>query len=216
MRPEAQDFVATRWQTRPIEMGEVLYRPGQTFTHAIFPHSGVISLLSDEQEGKSVEKASIGLEGFVGFTYLLGGVSALSLSAVQVPGYASWLAREDLDEAMERFVCVRTAMLSYSQALIVQLMESVCCNSLHSAQQRVSRWLLQAYDRMEGREFQLTQDSLAQALALRRATVSEVCSTLMRHGAIQYSRGIVSVTRPDLLHEHACHCYDRIAAASLR
>lgn len=214
-RVEAQEFIAARWQTRRVEIGEVIYEAGETFTHAVFPHSGVISLLSEMDDGRSVEKASIGNEGFLGFTYLLGGTDALSRTVVQVPGYASWLAMSDLDEAMERFVCVREAMLRYSKALIVQLMETVCCNSLHSAEQRVSRWLLHAHDRMDMSPFLLTQESLARALGLRRATVSEASSELMRSGAIAYTRGAVTVLDRTILRAHACDCYDRIVAASM-
>lgn len=213
--PGARDFVAARWQTRALTLGEVIYRPGEEFTHAVFPHAGVISLLSAEQAERSVEKASIGNEGFLGFTYLLGGGDALSLATVQVPGYASWLARADLDEATERFDCIRLVMLRYAKALIVQLMESVGCNSLHSAEQRVSRWLLHAHDRMDEAPFQLKQEALAQVLALRRATVSEVCSNLQRSGAIHYARGQLTVLDRDLLRQHACGCYDRIVAMRL-
>jgi CRP-like cAMP-binding protein len=214
-RPEAQAFLAERWQTRTFAMGEVIYRSGETFTHAVFPHSGVISLMSEDAAGRGVEKASIGNEGFLGFTYLLGGSDALSRTVAQVPGHASWLAMADLDEAMERFVCVREAMLRYAKALIVQLMESVSCNSLHTAEQRISGWLLLAHDRMDGGEFLLTQDALARALALRRATVSKVCSELMRMGAINYSRGVVSIDSRDLLKARSCDCYDRIVSASM-
>jgi len=211
----AQEFLAERWETRPLELGEVLYEEGQTFTHAVFPHTGVLSLLAATPDGKSLEKASIGNEGFLGFTYLMGASGAISRTVVQVPGYASWVSMDDLDEAMERFVCVREAMLRYSVALISQLMETVYCNSTHTAEQRISRWLLQAHDRMEQQPFMLTQESLGLALGLRRATVSETWSSLMRSAAISYSRGSVAVLDRKVLRDHACDCYDRITAAAL-
>ena len=71
-----------------------------------------------------------------------------------VPGYASWLSLGDLDEAIAGFPCVRNAMLRYAKCLIIQLLESVACNSLHNAEERISRWLLDARDRVVGDSFQ--------------------------------------------------------------
>jgi len=193
----------------------VLFEEDEPITHAIFPQSGVLSMMAEMKDGRTVEKASIGNEGFVGFTYLMGGTSVGSRTVVQVPGYATWLSIGDLEEAMARFVCVREAMLRYAKALIVQLMEVVACNSLHTAEQRVSGWLLLADDRMQGQSFNLTQEALARGLALRRATVSEICSILLHEGAISYSRGQMTILNRQRLHDHACECYDRIASAQL-
>lgn len=215
LRPDAQRFLAERWETRPLEVGTVLYESDAPFTHAIFPHSGVLSLLAGSGDHPAFEKASIGNEGFVGFTYIMGGQGALSRTVVQVAGHASWLPIEDLDAAMARFECVRATILSYSKALIVQLMETVRCNGQHSAEQRVCHWLLHADDRVGGGEFLLTQEALANALGVRRATISESCSHLMRTGAIAYSRGVIRILDRARLRAAACECYDRIVAASL-
>ncbi|WP_205756109.1 Crp/Fnr family transcriptional regulator [Labrenzia sp. 011] len=214
-RPEAQAFLAARMETRQLEAGCVLYDKSQGFTHAIFPHAGILSLMSEMSEGRSVEKTSIGNEGFLGFTYPMGGLISTSRTVVRVPGYASWLAMSDLDEAMQRFVCVRDVMLGYSRAQVIQLMETVACNALHSAEQRVSRWLLHAYDRQDGEDFPLTQKAISEVLGMRRATISQACSVLLKSGAITYSRGKVSILNRNILQRHACDCYERVTAASL-
>ncbi|MDJ0931486.1 hypothetical protein [Breoghania sp.] len=95
---------------RELTAGDVLYEEYQSFDHAIFPHRGVISLLARMEDGRTVEKASLGNEGFLGFTYLMGGMGAIGLTVVQIDGYASFLRMSDLDEAMDTFVCVRDAM----------------------------------------------------------------------------------------------------------
>ncbi len=215
MPPEAQTFLAKRMTTRELISGEVLYRANHPFEDAIFPHRGIISVLSDVESGYSVEKVSIGEEGFAGFTALLGGDVALGRAVVQIDGYASVIRLQDLNEAIDSFACVRKVLLLYSRALIGQLMELVACNSLHSATQRVSRWLLHANDRMNGSDFQLTQETLSHILGLRRATVSTVCSQLLKSGAIRYSRGTISVLDNALLRSFSCQCHDRIAAINL-
>lgn len=210
LRPEAQEFIQARVLTRPIHAGDVIFEDGAPFTHAVFPHEGVLSLMAQEENGRTVEKASIGREGFLGFALLLGGGSAISRSVVQVPGYASWLSIRDLDEALEQYECVRRAMLLYAKSLINQLMESVACNTLHSAEQRVTRWLLHAHDRVDGDVVMVTQQAIANALGMRRATINEACSNLQQAGTISYSRGIVNFIDRPALEERVCQCYGRI------
>ncbi|MHB1101859.1 MAG: Crp/Fnr family transcriptional regulator [Devosia sp.] len=215
LRPAAQEFLSSRLTIRQTFAGQVLYEAGSPFTHAIFPHSGVLSLMARMEDGRSVEKTSIGPEGFLGFVLILGGSKAISTSTIQVPGYASWLALSDLHEALAEFECVRQTMLRYAAALITQLMESVACNKLHSAEQRVARWLLQAQDRVAGGSFQLTQQALSEVLGLRRATVSDVCSELQEAGILDYSRGTVTVADRSALEHRACECYGRVRRAWL-
>ncbi|MFC3165527.1 helix-turn-helix domain-containing protein [Ciceribacter thiooxidans] len=214
LRPDAQIFLSKRSLTREMHAGDIIYEDGAPFTHAVFPHEGVLSLMAVMQDGRSVEKTSIGLEGFLGFVLLMGGGNAISRSVVQVPGYASWIAIKDLDQALDLYPCVRQAMLRYAKFLIAQTMETVACNSLHVAEQRVCRWLLHAHDRVAGDRFQITQQSVSEVLGLRRATVSEVCSRLSDAGIITYSRACLEVLDRRALEGRSCECYERISRLS--
>lgn len=216
IRPEAKAFLLEHSELRPLEIGQIIYRDGDTVTHAILPHDGLLSFIARLDDDRMVEKAAIGVEGFVGFTHLMAGGTALGDVVVTLGGHASWLPMDALNEAMKQFVCVREAMLAYAQGLIVQLMETVACNSLHTAEQRVTRWLLMADDRTAGPEFRVTQGAIAQLLGLRRATVSHICSDLMQSGAIAYSRGRLTVRDRDALESFGCECYRRIHAVQIR
>lgn len=210
LRPSAQDFVGSRLHTRAITAGDVVFEEGDTIEEVVFLHEGVISYMASMEGGRTVEKTSVGVEGYIGFSLLMGSTTAISRSVVQVPGYASWLRRADMEEAAEKFECVRIAMLRYATLLIRQLMESVACNSLHTAEQRVARWLTQAHDRMTGDRFSITQQAIADVLGLRRATVSEICSRFQSEEILTYSRGIVDVQDRMALESRACECYRRI------
>lgn len=213
LRPAAIAFLESRAVVKRLSQGQVLYKDGEPFTHAIFPHEGVICLMAQMQDGRSVEKASIGDEGFIGIAFIFGGGKTISEPMVQVPGYASWISIKDLDEAIENYPCVRDAMMRYAKSLTVQLMESVACNSLHKAEQRVSRWLLHAHDRVNSDTFQLTQQGISEVLGMRRATVSSVCNALMNAGALKYTRGNVTITDRSILEGRSCECYNRIRLA---
>lgn len=215
LRPDAQEFLTQRALTRTIRAGEIIYEEHEPFTHAVFPHEGVLSLMADMQGGRSVEKTSIGLEGFLGFVLLMGGGNAISRTVVQVPGYASWISIADVDTALETYPCVRKAMLRYAKLLITQTMESVACISLHMAEQRVTRWLLHAHDRVRGDSFLITQQAVSEVLGLRRATVNQVCSRLQADGLIIYARGALTILDRAGLERLACECYKRVQRLSL-
>jgi CRP-like cAMP-binding protein len=210
---DALAFIEDHSVRRRLTLGEVIYEEGAPVTHAVFPESGVVAMMAEMSDGRSVHQNAIGREGFVGFTTVLGGGTALGRSVVLVAGEALSVGIRDIDAAFERFACVRAAMLRYGQANTKQLMQMVACNSLHTADQRLARWLLQTHDRMGEGPFYMTQDAMAKALALRRATVNMVCSDLMAAGAIDYHRGTISVTDRAGLEGRACECYGRIRRA---
>lgn len=215
INPRAYAFFDENLVTKDLAFGDSIFEDGAPVRHVVFPHEGVISCISEPSQGRTVEKASVGNEGFLGLTSIFGGGPAFGRYVVQVPGRASWMSIENLDIALDRFDCVRGIILRYAKAFTTQLMESVACNSLHTAKQRIARWLMQAHDRVEGDTFYITQETLGNLLALRRATVNAVCSELMTSGGITYHRGNLTVVDPDLLKSHACSCYDRIKNASI-
>ncbi len=210
---DALCHVAEQSQRRDMKAGEVIYPDGAQVTHAVFPEQGVVAIMAEMRDGRSVHQASVGSEGFVGYTIVLGGGAAIGRSVVLVPGEATWVPIGTFDQALLRFVSVREAMLRYGQAHTSELMQLVACNSLHAADQRLSRWLLQTSDRMETASFYMTQEVMAKTLGLRRATINTICCELMQAGAVDYSRGNLTVTDRATLEARSCECYDRIRLA---
>jgi CRP-like cAMP-binding protein len=89
---------------------------------------------------------------------------------------------------------------------------AVACNALHSVQQRACRWLLTTHDRVDSDEFLLTQEFLGQMLGVTRASVNEVARELQDAGAIDYSRGRITILDRGQLESRACECYRVITA----
>jgi len=210
LRPDAVRFLEDRAILRRLSQGDILHDAGSKLTHAVFPHEGVVSMMADTADGRGIETVSVGNEGFIGICCILGGGTTNNRAVVQVEGYGSWISIADLDEAYTEFPCVGRSLLRYTKALTGQLMESVACNTLHSAEQRVSRWLLSAHDRVSTDSFHLTQQALSELLGLRRGTVNATSRLLMKIGAIKYHRGIVSIEDRSLLESKACSCHSRI------
>jgi CRP-like cAMP-binding protein len=88
--------------------------------------------------------------------------------------------------------------------------QSLACNSLHTIEQRCTRWLLMTQDRVRAAQFPLTQEFLAQMLGVRRAGVSEVATRLQQERLIQYSRGLITIVNREGLEAVSCECYATI------
>ncbi len=205
------DTLRHSMSTGPLTPGQRLYSEGEPFTHAIFPHSGVVSLLKTEANGVSAEKTSIGNEGFVGAALLFGGGAALSTSIVSVAGYASWLKIDALNEITEREPTVMAAVNRYARALIFQLMESTACVNIHNAEQRLARWLLTTDDRCNHRAIPVTQATIAEVMSLRRATVNTILKGFSEGNLVQTGSGSIQILDRRGLLNRSCGCYARIS-----
>jgi CRP-like cAMP-binding protein len=136
------------------------------------------------------------------------------MSFAQVPGHALRMPAGPFGEfiASSQNGGLHTALNRYTQALMSMIARAVACNSLHSVQQRACRWLLQTHDRVGADEFVLTQEFLGQMLGVTRASVNEVARELQDAGAIDYTRGRITVLDRGLLESRSCECYSVIRA----
>jgi CRP-like cAMP-binding protein len=199
----------------PLTMALVLHDPGAPIRAVHFPLIGVVSIVADLGAGQIVEIATVGREGMVGISAFLRAETPTERSIVQVPGRALTLTVEALQEHITNVDGPLAAMVRRSaQALFTQVSRNTVCNRVHTVRQRAARWLLATADRMDSPSFDLTQHFLAQMLAVRRTSVSEVARSLAEDGCITYSRGSITITDRPRLQSHACNCYEVIRRAT--
>jgi CRP-like cAMP-binding protein len=196
-------------EERDFELRELVFEQGEPIRHVVFPLSGVWSLLSVMDDGRSVEVATVGREGFVGLpVFLRATLTSSHRAIVQVPGRAITFGAAEFLDLGNSGGSFQTTLQRYAQALITQIAQNVACNRLHALEQRCARWLLQTHDRVDGDEFPLTQEFLGQMLGVGRQAVNEAAQALQDAGLIRYTRGTVTVIDRDRLHGAACECYD--------
>lgn len=192
----------------PMAFRHVFHRRGDRIQSVCFPSGGVASVLSTMADGRTVEVASVGREGLIGLTPFFGGEEALADVLVVVPGEpAQGMPVADFRRELERRGPFYDVVSRYVQAFVALAIQASACNSLHSVEQRCCRWLLLAQDRVQANALEVTHDSLAVTLGVRRPTVSLVVGELERASVIAHGRGRIGVLDRDGLESASCECY---------
>jgi CRP-like cAMP-binding protein len=191
-----------------LETKQVLYGPGQRIDRVYFPENAVVSVLTTVDGQTTFEVANIGNEGIVGVPVFLGveTVGARECYQVEIAGQARAMDVAAFLEAAQDDP-LRPLVQRFIQALLLQVSQRLACAAVHPIRARYCRWLLLTHDRMGDREFPLTQESLAQMLGVRRASVTMAAGALQDAGFIRYSRGRVAILDRKGLENAACECY---------
>lgn len=180
--------------------------------HVYFIERGVASLLVRTQRDGPVEIAMAGRLGFVGVAAVLGMQRSASRCLMSVPGYALRVAASDLQRAMQKDPDLRQQLFNYIHALLAQNAQTALCSARHSLEERLSRWLLLAADRLDDRTIPVTHDMLSIILGVRRASITTTLAELERTGGIVKRRGAIELCDRAALQPRACECYQIIAS----
>lgn len=185
----------------------VLYDLNGPVETVFFPTSAMISEVILMSNGREVEAATIGNEGFVGVTVLFGLDFSPHHAVCQAPGRGFRMPTKVFLTAVDRYPEVRRVIDRYLAFSYRYANQTVACNALHPVEQRAAKWLLMTSDRVGSDEFQLTQEFLAEMLGVHRPTVSVVAAGLQAAGLITYRRGVIRITDRPKLQTAACECY---------
>jgi CRP-like cAMP-binding protein len=189
-----------------LAVGTVLYEPDEAIEHVYFLTNALVSIISMNSDGATVEIGLIGYEGMVGVPAILGGVTPYR-AVVQMGGEAFRIRGEKLYEEFRRNPFLRDLLLKYTNAFLIQIAQSTICNCYHTLQERVCRWLLVARDAVQDDLLVLTHDVIAKLLGTRRASVTVAVGLLQRAGLIKISRGQICILDPQGLEAMSCECY---------
>jgi CRP-like cAMP-binding protein len=184
LRPHLQSVVmATRHE---IEM------PNTPITNVFFMETGVASVVA-VSSGQRIEVGLVGREGMTGTAIVLGNHRSPHATYVQVAGEGQRISAARLRTAMGASSAIRALFLKYVQAFTIQTAHTAIANGRARLDERLSRWLLMAQDRIGGRDLPLTHEFLALMLGVRRAGVTDTLSVLEGDKIIRAERGKITV-----------------------
>ena len=190
-----------------LELGHVLYEPGDSLKYIYFPTTCIVSLVFTTESGASAELAIAGNDGLIGTPLVLGGERTNHRSVVQSAGKAYRIKADVIRWELHQDGVLRQLALRYTQALMTQMAQSIVCNRHHTVDQQLCRWLLLSLDRLPGNQLNMTQELIANMLGVRREAVTEAAGKLQAAELIQYRRGRITVIDRPGLEVRVCECY---------
>jgi len=197
----------TRVRVRPKQ---IIYKPNAPLDFIYFPEDTVLCLLTLMSNGDSIESATVGREGASWISSSVGARSMPCETIAVHEGTALKLAVEDLDQELKGNRPFRDVLTEYSHALLIASMRTSACHGLHGLQERCARWILTTIDRVDGDQFFITKEFLAQLLGTSRPMVSVTVAVFEKAGILNVDGRRVTVADRRRLKDASCECYDVI------
>lgn len=208
--PEEYERLNADLEPVTMPLGEILCHPDEPIRHVYFPNHGTVSLVSNFEDGTSVEVGMVGNEGMFGVSVFLGSISTPLLAQVQLPGDGFRMRADVLRREFTKSGQLQDLLLRYTQAFITQIAQTAACNRAHPIEGRLSKWLLMCADRANSKDLALTHEFIAMMLGARRAGVTEAAGALRARGLIDYKRGQVMILDRQGLESASCECYPMV------
>lgn len=205
-RPSRQHLLA---DCERVELAstEVICSAGERVRHVYFPTDGIISLVTTLGDGSRLEVGSIGHEGMLGSSLILGINTSAQHAAVQRAGTALRLTATAFQRHLRENIELRRLLNCYIHVLMGQLAQTTACSHYHNVRARLARWLLTTRDRARGDQFHVTQEFLAHMLGVRRVGITNAANSLREEGLIDYRRGAIIILDAPALERVSCACY---------
>lgn len=199
-----------------LELGRVIYEPGQRVETVYFPLSALLSQVNRDPDGLGVETAMVGRDGAGGVLETLGSGHAVWESMVQVDGEALRADARFIRRFADEEPAFMAACWRCVEGQAYEAQQSVMCQARHSGEQRLARWLLEAHARTGGRNpLPLTQEIMATMLGVQRTTVTAFHLALKERGLLRGVRGRVQLLDVAGLEAVACECRRRVEARNM-
>ncbi len=159
IQPASRERLTPYFEEVDVELGQIVCEAGGILNHAYFPNGAVLSLLTVLENGSAIETANIGREGAFGLFAAMYSRTSFNRSLVQRRGGLIRVPIKVLQVEFENSAHVRNLFVSYSETQLAQIQQTVACNSMHTTQERICRWLLMMQDRADGEELAYTPSS---------------------------------------------------------
>jgi CRP-like cAMP-binding protein len=204
-----EEFQAIRPHLHFVDLARhlTLHEPHRVVKFVHFPNAGVISLVIEMKDGKSVEAGLLGKDGASGMSAVLGLSRSPLREVVQVAGNGFRVRIDTLRGLLPATPQFQAILNHYAAGLAIQISQTAACNRHHKIEERLARWLLMAQDRVNAELVPITHDFLAMMLGTDRSSVTIASGVLQRKKIIRYTRGAVRIVNRKKLEQFACECY---------
>jgi CRP-like cAMP-binding protein len=203
-----RDLLMEFARTVSFQRGSHVYQQDGPLPHAYFPTTGVFGIVLFVGDGQQIEAATIGNEGMLGLPLFLDVDFAPEAVLSQVTGEAIRIPADRFQAVAKASSSIDRVLRHYAAFRLRTKSQSVACQSMHSLEERLCRWLLTAHDRAGVDEFEITHEFLAELLGVRRQSISLLTATLQHSGLISCRRSAVRILDRSALMSASCECYE--------
>ena len=147
----------------------IIYEPNMPPEHAYLPVSGIGPVIAITPANEHAETGTIGREGFLGSPIALGVDYGPFKVVVQSKGRSLRMPRNRVLEALAGLPTFRQLLLRFIHIFNMQTAQTAVVNGHNTLPQRLARWLVMCFDRVDGIELHLTHEFLSIMLAVRQA-----------------------------------------------
>jgi len=197
------DLLRPYFGTQTLKKESILIEPGDGVDRLYFPTTGLVSCTVSTPVGEQLEVHPAGSRDVVG---LIENKEQTWRAKVQIAGDAVTLRRQELFGRLPQMSGFRDVLLRYLARLTAYVGQRVCCAHFHRPVGRVCLWLALASEITNRHDLECTQQSIADAIGVRRATVTVVLGELQRSGVVRCQRGHIHIMDRLRLHAEACEC----------
>ncbi len=196
-----------------MAVGKTLVDADKPIEFIHFLEGGIGSIVSTSEEGVKTEIGIFGREGASGMSLLHSTDRSPYSAFMQVNGGTA--LRVDMQafcEVVEKSSTFRHLLLRYTEALAIQVGQTVVANAHHQMESRLARWLLMCHDRVDGDTIALTHQFMAIMIGAQRTGVTVTLHILEGVGMIRATRGQVVILNREKLEEAAGDGYGKSEA----
>jgi CRP-like cAMP-binding protein len=205
------EIIRRRLRTIELVQGATLMHANAQLEMAYFPHSGVLTLVTELSTGQAIENGLVGRNSLLGAGLAIAaGNTALCTGIVQIAGIASAVPIEDLRALAKSDRGVHDTLVRHDQCLQLQAQQAAACNMVHNLDARLASWLLRCHDLVSEDKVSLTQELIGEMLGVRRTSVTLAAARLHDAALVDYRRGHIYIRNRDGLKAVACECYETL------
>jgi CRP-like cAMP-binding protein len=184
-----------------------LHSPGVMVAHVYFPASALVGLRQMAACGTEAPVALVGNDGVVGVAAFMGTAPEGYRAEILHPGSAWRLPTDALSKDGPHAARVVKAAVGYLLSLTSQISLTAFCQQHHSVEQRFSRWLLSALDRLPGNEVAMDIGDVAPWLGVSPDALADAAAQLVSSGALVCEPGRLVVPSRPALAANSCGCH---------
>jgi CRP-like cAMP-binding protein len=197
------DLFCPYFRTEILKKDSVLMEHGIESERLYFPTSGLVSCIVSTSAGEELEVYPAGSRDVVGLTE---NTKQSWRAKVLIAGDAVTLQRRVLFRLLPQTGRFRDVLLEYLSGLTAFVGQRACCAHFHTPIERVCLWLALASEITKTCDLECTQQSIADAIGVRRATVTVALGELQRRGIVRCQRGHVCILDQTRLDAGSCDC----------